>query len=134
MAPIFYHRPSKPWDGPIPYPYSMGVKCGNFIFVGGQVAVDADGQVLHPDDIAQQTPIVMDKVVQILQHFGATMADVVVVNTFYVGRGTHEDWVVSAKIRATYFEEPGPVATGIPLPTLASPGLMLEVEAVAYKE
>ena len=35
------------------------------------------------------------------------------------------------KIRASYFKEPGPAATGIPVPFLAYEGMMTEIEVIA---
>jgi hypothetical protein len=48
-----------------------------------------------------------------------------------VGSGTDEDWELAARVRARYFQEPGPAATGIPVPTLAYEGMMTEIEVIA---
>lgn len=123
--------PEGHWDWPIKVPFKHGVKAGNMIFVGGQVALDDKGRVLHPGDIVAQSRIAMENIKRVLAEYGATMDDVVKMNTFYVGQGTQEDWEVAARIRASYYKEPGPAATGIPLPTLALPGLMIEIEVIA---
>jgi len=125
------HRPAGHWDWPIPLPYSMGVKLDGLVMVGGQVALDEEGRVLHPGDIAAQARICMDYLGRVLTSLGAAFQDVIKVNTFYVGHGTQEDWEEAARIRAEYFPEPGPIATGIPVPALAYEGLMIEIEAVA---
>jgi len=95
-----YSWPDGHWDWPIKLPYKHGVKCGNMIFLGGQVALDEQGNVLHPGDVAAQTRIAMENIKAVLAGFGATLDDVVKVNIFYVGTGTKEDWEVAAKIRA----------------------------------
>jgi enamine deaminase RidA (YjgF/YER057c/UK114 family) len=118
-----YSWPEGHWDWPIKLPYKHGVKAGNMIFVGGQVALDEQGNVLHPGDIVRQTEIAMENIRRVLAEFGATLDDVV--------KGTKEEWEVAAKIRASYFKEPGPAATGIPLPTLAYEGMMTEIEVIA---
>jgi enamine deaminase RidA (YjgF/YER057c/UK114 family) len=123
--------PEGHWDWPIKLPYKHGVKAGNMIFVGGQVALDERGNVLHPGDIVKQTEIAMDNIGRVLAEFGAGFDDVVKVNIFYVGTGTKEDWEVAARVRARYFKEPGPAATGIPVPTLAYEGMMTEIEVIA---
>lgn len=126
--------PEGHWDWPIKLPYKHGVKRGNLIFVGGQVAMDDDGNVLHPGDVAKQTALAMENIERVLAGFGARMSDVVKLNRFYVGRGTKEDWEVGARVAASYFEEPGPAATGIPVPALAYEGLMVEIEVIAIVE
>ena len=67
----------------------------------------------------------------VLAEFGATMQDVVKINRWYVADGTVEGWQTAAEIMASYFTEPGPAATGIPLPALAYAGLMVEIEVIA---
>ena len=37
----------------------------------------------------------------------------------------------AARIMASFFTEPGPAATGIPVPALAYEGLMVEIEVIA---
>jgi enamine deaminase RidA (YjgF/YER057c/UK114 family) len=126
--------PAGHWDWPISLPYKHGVKRGNVIFVGGQVAMDEEGNVLYPGDAVKQTEIAMENVKKVLTGFGAQMDDVVKLTRFYVGAGRREDWEVGAAIAASYFKEPGPAATGIPLPALAYEGLMVEIEVVAIVE
>ena len=126
--------PEGHWDWPIKLPYKHGVKRGNVIFVGGQVAMDEEGNVLYPGDVARQTEIAMENVRKVLAGFGARMDDVVKLNRFYVGVGRKEDWEVGARVAASYFKEPGPAATGIPLPALAYEGLMVEIEVIAIVE
>jgi enamine deaminase RidA (YjgF/YER057c/UK114 family) len=126
-----YSWPEGHWDWPIKLPYKHGVKAGNTIFVGGQVALDESGNVLHPHDMIKQTELAMENIGRVLAEFGATLDDVVKVNIFYVGQGTKEDWEAAAKVRASYFKEPGPAATGIPVPALAYEGMMTEIEVIA---
>lgn len=126
--------PEGHWDWPIRLPYKHGVKRGSLIFVGGQVAMDEGGNVLYPGDVIRQTEIAMENVKSVLAGFGARMDDVVKLNRFYVGTGTKEDWEVGARVAASYFTEPGPAATGIPVPALAYEGLMVEIEVIAIVE
>ena len=126
-----HFTPPDHWDWPIELPYSAGVRSGDLIFVGGEAALDKDGDVLFPNDVVAQTRLVMDNIGAVLAGFGATLADVVKITTFYVSRGTKEEWMESARIRGRYFKAPGPAATAIPLPALAYDGLMIEIEVIA---
>ncbi len=129
--PIDRFTPATHWDWPIDLPYSAGVRSGDLIFVGGEAALDKNGDVLFPNDVVAQTRLIMDNIAAVLDGFGATLADVVKITTFYVSRGTKEEWTESARIRGSYFRAPGPAATAIPLPALAYEGLMIEIEVIA---
>lgn len=108
--------------------FPQAVRCGRFIHVSAQMAVDAQGEVLHPGDIVRQSEVTMENLRQVLAAHGASLDDAVKFNIYYVGEGTYEDWEVAARVRARYFEEPGPVATGIPVPALEKPGLLIKME------
>ena len=62
-------------------------------------------------------------------------SDVVKMNAFIAYSGTDEDmwefWEYQAKLRLSYFDAPGPAMTGIPVPRLGHPDLLLEIEALA---
>jgi reactive intermediate/imine deaminase len=60
----------------LPYPFSKAVLAGGFLFLAGQVALDAAGQPLR-GDIASQTRAVLDNVVRILAGSGADLRNVV---------------------------------------------------------
>jgi enamine deaminase RidA (YjgF/YER057c/UK114 family) len=127
-----YAWPEGHWDWPVHLPYRHGVKAaGQMIFLGGQVAMDPDGNVLHKFDLAAQTQAAMENIVAVLGEFGVSMQDVVKINRWYVAGGTVEEWETSATIMASFFTEPGPAATGIPVPALAYEGLMVEIEVIA---
>src|SRR5260370_335639 len=51
--------PEGHWSWPIKVTHKHGLRCGEMIFVGGQVALDPDGRVLAPNDLAAQIDITM---------------------------------------------------------------------------
>jgi enamine deaminase RidA (YjgF/YER057c/UK114 family) len=110
---------------------SHSVRAGRFIFTSAQMTVAEDGSVEDPGDIVSQSRGTMDRIAALLAEHGAGLDDAVKFNIYYVGEGTYEDWEVAAKIRAGYFTEPGPVATGIPVPALERPGLLIKMEVWA---
>ena len=112
-------------------PASHAVRCGDTIYVTGQCALDDDLNVLHPGDLAKQTAIAMENVRKVLAACGAGLDDIVKLTTFYVSGGAREDWELSVRERFRHFTPPGPASTGIPVPALAIPGLMIEIEAIA---
>ena len=77
-----------------------------------------------PADITRQSEEMMERIGGVLEALGAGFDDVVKFNAFYVGGGTAADWEVAARVRARYFPEPGPAATGVPLPSLEGDALI----------
>ena len=100
----------------LPDPFRQGVRSGTMIFVSGQSPVDAAGRVLHPGDIVAQTRQVMAQVGEVLAAFGADCDDVVKLNRWYAGDVGIAAFEPAALACAAHFREPGPAATGIPLP------------------
>ena len=117
--------PAGHWRWPEGGGFAQGVHSGEMIFVSGQMALDGAGQVIGPDDIVRQSEIVMENMAAVLAELGATLKDAVRFNIFYRGTGTTKDWEVAARVRARYFEEPGPCATGIPVPRFDREGLAI---------
>lgn len=116
---------------PLPAPFSPALRCGKMIFVSAQSPTDSAGGLALPNDIVGQTKQVMSQIGKALVNFGADFDDVVKINRWYVGHGTVEDFEPAALACAAHFTEPGPAATGIPLPRHARAGQMIKIEVVA---
>jgi enamine deaminase RidA (YjgF/YER057c/UK114 family) len=101
------------------------VRGGRFILVSAQTDPTA------PGDIVLQSKHVMGRLESVLREFGADLDDAVKFNIYYAGDGTMADWEVAATVRARYFKEPGPAATGIPLPSLRGDGIRIAMEVIA---
>jgi len=110
---------------------STALRCGKMLFVSGQNPVTPDGKLLYPGDIIEQTRQVMRQVGVALSHFGAGFVDVVKINRWYVGQGKTEDFEPAALACAANFQEPGPAATGTPIPLHALAGQQIKIEVVA---
>ena len=116
---------------PLPPAFSHAVRAGDMVFMSDISALSAQGDAMMPNDIAGQTTVMMERLCKLLLAVGSDFSDVVKVSTFYCGGGTARDWELSAKIRAEYFPNPGPSATGIPLPSFPYAGLMTKIAATA---
>ena len=125
------HFASAPGLSPLPPAFANGLRCGKMIFVSAQTPVDDKGRLVHKGDIVAQTKQVMKQIGAALKDFGADFDDVVKLNRWYVGTGTVEDFEPAALACAAHFNEPGPAATGIPLPRHAQEGQQLKIEVVA---
>jgi len=112
-------------ETPAGKPFVRAVRCGKLIFLSAQQA--------HAEGIVPQTHQIMQQLRETLAVFGAGFADVVKLNRWYLGSGTVEDFEPAALACASYFSEPGPAATGIPLPALAYPGQAIQIELIAMQ-
>ena len=124
-------RPAQHWDWPSPTPYSQGLHCGPWVFVGGQAALDEHGKVIGAGSRTGQTELVMRYVAQVLGSAGACFDDVLKINTYYchrVGAGSLRD---GADPRSRCFSPPGPAMSDVPVDELAWPGMLVEIEAIA---
>jgi enamine deaminase RidA (YjgF/YER057c/UK114 family) len=128
--------PEGHWDWPLSVTLSQGWKIGPWVFVGGQVAQDADGVVLHPGDIAAQIRVVFENIRAVLVEAGGDLADIVKLNTYYVydgpPEGNDEFYKMMTRVRMEYIADPGPAATAVRVAGLALLGLEVEIEAIAY--
>lgn len=116
---------------PLPKPFSHGLRVGQMIFTSGISALDPAGTVVHSEDVVGQSEWVMQRIGDVLASFGATHDDGVKINTFYTGGGRFEDWEGAALARAHYFTEPGPAATGVPIPGHVDPSIRTRTTMMA---
>ncbi len=126
--------PDSLWDWTVHLPYQHGVQCEEMIFLGGQVSLDKTGEAVHPSDLTQQTHQAMAHIGTILGALGADYNDVCKVTTFYHGTCGAEALHANLPIRSSYFNNPGPATTGIPLPALAYDNMMIEIDIFAMKK
>lgn len=126
--------PHSLWDWHTHLPYKHGLKCADMIFLGGQVSLDKQGRAVHPDDLAAQTRQAMVHIGTILNDLGADYSDVCKVGAFYIGESDQHRLHENLAIRSSFFPEPGPATTGIPLQALAYPGMVIEIDILAMAE
>jgi enamine deaminase RidA (YjgF/YER057c/UK114 family) len=115
----------------LPEAFSHAVRCGELVFTSDCSAIDADGDVQFPGELNQQTTVMMKNLCRALALVNATIDDVLKLNVFYLGDGTAENWSEPARIRADYFTDPGPAATGMAVESFAQPGLMTKIAVTA---
>lgn len=93
---------------------TQAVKAGSLIFVGGQMSLDARGQIVGTD-ITTQARNAFDALKRVLEAAGATLADVVKHNVYFTCDG--DDAAVTQflndldAVRLNYFSDPGPTTT-----------------------
>ena len=75
----------------------------------------------------RQAAVTMERMGSVLEQLGATLDDVVHTNVYFV---TSKGWREAAHIRGRYFKV-GPTSTGVIIPTLAEPGYLIQIDAIA---
>jgi 2-iminobutanoate/2-iminopropanoate deaminase len=98
------------------------------VFCGGQIAMDADGKLLPPDDFDAQAKMVMENLTKALAAGGAKTSDVTKL-TIYICNP--HDVPKARGILRTYFADEPPPTTLCILRGLANPNILLEIEAIA---
>jgi 2-iminobutanoate/2-iminopropanoate deaminase len=128
-------NPKDHWDWHIKTPFAQATKVGQMVFVGGQLSADKDGNVVGVGDIEVQTRNVFENITRLLAEAGATWADVVKLNTYYVFEGPKEGvqafWEKMTRVRMQFISEPGPAATAIRVAGLMYDGFLIEADVVA---
>jgi len=111
-----------------PYSNVVATPPGRMVFVAGQVALDANGEIVGAGDVAAQTRQVMENMRIGLEAAGATFADVVRVVNYITDVDLFGQM---AAVRKEYLVEPYPASTLVEVSALMYPELLIEIEATA---
>lgn len=98
------------------------------IFVTGQIAMNAAGEVIAPNDAVAQTEFVFENIKSILAAAQASLDDVVKVQIFLTNM---EDFSKVSPIRNRYLERAKPVSTLVEVNRLVKDGCCVEIEVIA---
>lgn len=109
------------------YRLSQAMRVGNTIWVSGQVGVAADRTV--PEGIEEQTRLTFENLKAVLKSAGATLDDIVELTLLLTDNSI--DLAPFYRVKDEYIRPPYPAITGFGVSSLALPGLLLEVRAVA---
>lgn len=104
---------------------------GKTIYIGGQDAVNAQGEVVGKEDIAEQTEQVMKNLQTALSACGATFDDLIKLSIYLVqGQDLNSAFQVSQK----YFSKVKnpPVVSVLIVAGLANPDFLVEIDAIAF--
>jgi enamine deaminase RidA (YjgF/YER057c/UK114 family) len=101
------------------------------VYVSGQVAVDARGNVVGEGDAARQSAQVFDNMEAALKAAGATLQDVTKITAFLVNQ---PDYAAYAAERLKRFGDNGPASSTVIVKGLVNPKCLIEVEAIAVVE
>lgn len=109
-------------------PYSQAIRCGDYIFTAGQVALDPSSGELVGSDVATQTEQVMSNLKAVLAAAGAGLEHVIKTTVFLQSMG---DFAAMNAVYARHFPEPFPARSTVEVGALPKGGLV-EIECVAF--
>ena len=117
---------------PTGYSHVAKVNRGTLVYIAGQVSADAAGKLVGEGDFEAQVEQVFKNLKLALEAAGATMADIVKLNTYLVAEVSQDDLPKMRAIRDRYLnKEKPPASTLVVVSRLARPGWLIEIEVVA---
>ena len=110
------------------YKLATRMEGGRLLYIAGQVARDAEGNVLAPGDIRTQARQVFQNLRQVLQAAGGDVDNLLKITTYITNI---ENFPAVAEERRQFFPSELPASTLIVVTCLAQPELLIEVEGMA---
>ena len=108
--------------------YSHGWRAGGFIYVTGTGPIGPDGKVVG-ETIEEQTHKTIDNIEAVLRADGASLSDVIKVNVHLIDTNLFPRYNKAYQER---FTPPYPARTTVGSDLHQVPGMMIEIETVAY--
>jgi 2-aminomuconate deaminase len=105
-------------------------RAGDFLFVSGTSARQADDTIAGVGNAGAQTRAVIESIRAILRSMDADLADVVEVTSYLVDM---RDFAAYNGVYAEYFGPDGPTRTTVAVRELPHPQLLVEIRVVAHK-
>jgi reactive intermediate/imine deaminase len=106
--------------------YSQAVKCGNTVYLSGQIPLDPASMQLVDGDMRMQIRRVFDNLAAVAGAAGGSLNDVAKLNVFLPDLG---HFVLVNEIMAEYFSQPYPARAAVGVAALPK-GAQVEMDAV----
>jgi enamine deaminase RidA (YjgF/YER057c/UK114 family) len=107
---------------------------GTTLYLSGQVAWDAQQQIVGGDDLGAQTRQALRNIDLAMQTAGGSLADVVSLRIYIVKEKLGELEPISAALKAFFPAERAPATTWVGVYGLANPAFLVEIEAIGVIE
>ena len=110
--------------------YSQGIIAdgGRLLFIAGQTAADAEGNVVGKGDPERQAEQVFSNLAAVLEAAGATF-DNLVMTTTYLTDITYRD--AYNRVRLKYYQATAPTSTLVVVKALGAPDFLIEIDGIA---
>ena len=111
--------------------YSQAVRCGETVYISGQIPLDPATQEVVEGDARVQITRVFKNVAAVAEAAGGSLDDIAKLTVYLVDLG---NFPIVNEVMSEYFEEPYPARAVIGVASLPK-GVAVEVEAVmAFQE
>lgn len=119
-----------PLVGKPPSKAAPGIKVsgGSLIFISGAVAWDENGNVVGKGDVKAQARMAFENIEKVFAQGGATLADIVKLNTYLTDM---EDRLSVVEVRKEFLKEHNPPSTTVVVAGLVERDLLVEIDAIA---
>jgi reactive intermediate/imine deaminase len=110
--------------------YSQGIQTtgGSLLFIAGQTAVDASGQIVGAGDIERQAEQVFRNLAAVLEAAGGTFDNLVMTTTYLTDIAYRAAF---NQARLKYYPRDAPANTLVVVKDLASPDFLIEIDGIA---
>ena len=108
--------------------WSQCTRRGNMLFISGQIALDADGELVGADDFEAQAIQALDNLKAMLEAGGASLEDLMMINVYVTDMDNRP---IFARVRDGYFRDNPPSSTIVEIKRLCMDELLLEVNGIA---
>ena len=113
---------------PPPGRWSNALRVGDMLFISGTVSRASDGVTIEGSNEYEQAKIIFTKIRHLVEAAGGAMADVVKVTIYVVNiQQNTEVW----RARQEFFTGDFPCSTLVEVRSLATPEILVEIEAIA---
>jgi enamine deaminase RidA (YjgF/YER057c/UK114 family) len=120
-----------PWSWQDRFGFSQGWRVDgarSVVFLAGQAAISSDGEVVGAGDFEVQTRRTFENLRTVLEQAGASFDDVPKVTAYLTDLTRIQDY---ARVRDEFITGPPPASTAVEVSSLALPGMLIEVDAIA---
>ena len=107
---------------------------GKTVYLSGQVAWDAEQQIVGAGDLKVQTQKSLENIETALQTVGGTRRDVVNLRIYIKHSCMDETHHISVALRDFFPDDAAPTSTWLAVPALANDDFLIEIEAIAVME
>ncbi|HEX9879467.1 MAG TPA: RidA family protein [Candidatus Binatia bacterium] len=121
-------QPKKMQDPRPRYSHAIMTEGGKLLFIAGQTATDAQGNIVGVDDIEAQATQVFENIKTIVEEAGGTLDDIVK-TTVYITDAKYREG--QRKVRSRYMQKDPPTSTLVVVKGLAREEFLIEVESIA---
>ncbi len=108
-------------------PYSQAIRCGQFVYTSGQIALDPSTGELVGEDVQAQTHRALQNLQAVLNSAGTSLASVIKTTVFLTRMS---DFQAMNAVYASYFSSPAPARSTVAVAELPRQALV-EIECIA---